>query len=137
MKVLAQILVLLSLIFLPFFAPKSQARTTERDLIKMVESLNRNLNRTPNANSGMRMDYVTAGPGMLITYNATLTQQTAADLNLNEFQPYMKNNLLGKLCNNQDVKKQLQENIVFRYVYKGYDGSSISSIDIGKKDCKF
>lgn len=133
-----RILILLSTFYLSFTATTSHAqKTTERDLIKMVEGLNKNLDRAPNPNSGMRMDYVTAGPGLLIIYNATLTHQTAADLKLNEFYAYMKNILLGELCNNQDVKKQFQDNVIFRYVYKGFDGSNIASIDVGRKDCNF
>jgi hypothetical protein len=137
MKKTARIMILLSILSLPLFATTSHAKTTERDLKKMVVGLNKNLNKTPNPNSGMRMDNVTAGPGLLITYHATLTQQTAADLKLNEFYAYMRNDLLGKLCNNPDVKGQFQDNVTFRYIYKGYDGSNIANISIGRKDCGF
>ena len=137
MKKIAQIMIFLSIFSLTLSATISHAKTTERDLKKMVVGLNKSLSRTPDPNSGMRMDNVTAGPGLLITYHATLTRQTAADLKLNEFYAYMRNNLLGKLCNNQDVKGQFQDNVTFRYIYKGYDGSNIANISIGRRDCGF
>lgn len=138
MKKTARIIILLSILSLPLFATTSHARkTTERDLKKFAESINKNVDKTPNPNSGVRMDSVSAGPGLLVTYNAIMTKHTAADLKLNEFYPWMKNILLGKLCNNQDMKNLLQDNVTLRYNYKGYDGRNITDINISRKDCNF
>lgn len=130
--------ILLSFIVLPLLAMPVQARkTTERDLKKQVESINKNLDRTPNPKSGMRMDFVSAGPGLLMTYNITMIQHSASDLKLNEFNSWMKKQLVGKLCTNQDMKNVIQDNVTVRYIYKGYDGSSIATINITRKDCNF
>jgi hypothetical protein len=129
---------ILTLTICIFTATISHARkTTERDLVKIAAGLNKNMNRTPDPSNGFRMDSVAGGPGLTFTSNFTATRHTATDFKGKDFHTWMKNTILGNLCTDQDLKKRLQDDVIFRYNYKGYDGSNIANIKIDRRDCNY
>lgn len=106
---------------------------SERDLRRAAEKLNKRMPMYPDKETVL--NNVSTGPGLTFSYNYTLKNYRAADLKLNEFYSWMRNNIAPKVCGSTDVTKFLKSDVTVRYVYKGNDGITISDIPFTRRDC--
>lgn len=106
---------------------------SERDLQRAAETLNKRMPMYPDKETVL--NNVTTGPGLTFSYNYTLKNYRASDLKLDEFYGWMRNNIAPKVCGSPDVTKFLKNDVTVRYVYKGYDGATISNIPFTRRDC--
>lgn len=117
--------------------PAAMARTEAEVLAMMkdmVASKNRNL---PQAQGeGLRMDRMSAGPGLLLTYHLTVTPYRAAQVKQDYFHNVMGADIRKDYCANTGMGFFRREGITVAYAYSGNDGAPIGTISIPPDACK-
>jgi hypothetical protein len=117
------------------FSSSFARNLSERDLIQVSDKLNK---RCPvMVDQETRMDNVTAGPGLVFSYNYTFIKHRSTDVNKQEFVSAQRNGLMGTVCASPDLAKFLKSNVTVKYVYKGYDGGVIGVIPFSRRDCGY
>lgn len=114
-------------------AQKFSVADVERELVAGASQLNKTLpmwiNRT------VRLDTSFAGPGLRLTYVATVMNSSpnvpasASDLNPERLKP--------GICNDTKRRVLLLNGVVFSYMYRREDLKPILTIDINAVDCGF
>ena len=78
-----------------------------------------------------RLDSVTSGPGLLLTYNHIIPMPSDKEL----FYRSKLSQLKTKGCPMHDMKLYLLGGVTICYSYRAPDGSLIANIDMLPKDC--
>jgi hypothetical protein len=81
-----------------------------------------------------RLDKVAAGKKRLV-YAYTLTERTAAALNIPVFQREVRPKLVKDICANADVRALLEREITLVFSYSGNDAKPIADFALDKQDC--
>ena len=86
----------------------------------------------------MRLDSASAGPGVLLTYNNTLLNYRANQVNKTEYFDATKLAVQKKqVCSSPDLAKLFKRNVTIRYSYNGNDGRHIGQITYTPKECGY
>ncbi len=79
-----------------------------------------------------RLDSVTSGPGLRLTYNYIMPMPSDKEL----FYRSKLSQLKTEVCPMHDMKLYLQGGVIICYSYRAPNGSLIANIDMTPKDCR-
>jgi len=82
-----------------------------------------------------RINNVAAGPGKLITYNYTLINHQAVDLDADKFQKAMADKIKQETCRNRETQPYIKNGYSIAYSYKGNDGNPVATVTVVPDDC--
>lgn len=114
-------------------AQKFSVADVERELVTGASQLNKTLPMW--INRSIRLDTSFAGPGLKLTYVATVMNSSpnvpasASDLSPERLKP--------GLCNDTRRRVLLLNGVIFSHMYRREDLKPILTIDIGAVDCGF
>ena len=111
----------------------------EAKLIEGLEEAARQINQsTPTMiDEDTRMDKVTVGPGVRVTYHYTFPRYSSRDVDTDWLRQNLHPVVMKNVCNNKDMKLSIQYGATYAYSYSGNDGLRISSFTIDRNDCGF
>lgn len=109
------------------------------ELLKGFEKAAKQINATTPMiiDKETRLDRVIAGPGALITYNSTLLNYTASQIDSTWLQINLRNSVKNSVCTNKEMKKSLEYGGKYKYSYSGKDRQLIGSFIIDGNDCGY
>ena len=106
----------------------------DKELMKTAEEINKNCPIMVDKHT--RLDNVMGGPGREFTYNYTLVDFGADDLDKDKFISLMKPKILNNVKTNKDMEGFRNKNVEIVYVYKSKDNKEMARIVVSPGDYK-
>ena len=104
-----------------------------KDLSKAAAEINKKGAVMQDENS--RMDGATVGPGRRLTYNFSLVNFLASDLEPNWLRQIQAPLLKSRVCGNKAMVSSMRYGVVYAYSYRDKGGLPIGVVEIKPSDC--
>ena len=105
-----------------------KAPSFDKMLMKVASELNESCPVMVDAET--RLDNAITLPGKVFQYNYTLINLPIDSINVNDFEEYMKPQILNNVKTNPDLKLFRENKVTMNYYYKDSKGAFISKISI-------
>ena len=107
----------------------------EKAIVRLTKEANQNLPIT--INNLTRLDHITTGPGLRITFNNTLTTIPTLSIDSQKFEQIMQTQIRTEIRQNNDVLPFLRNGVTLAFTYEGKDGGYIGMASVLPQDCDF
>jgi len=106
----------------------------DKQLLQTAEEINKNCPIIVDKNT--RLDNTLAGPGKRFTYNYTLVNFGADDIDKDKFIAAMKPKIFNGVKTNKDMEEFRNKKVEIVYVYKSKDNKEVARIVVSPSDYK-
>jgi len=107
----------------------------EKAIVQITKEANQNLPIT--IDKLTRLDRITTGPGLRITFNNTLTTIPTLSIDSQKFEQIMKEQIKTEICRSNDVLPFLRNGVTLAFAYEGKDGGYVGMVSVLPQDCGF
>lgn len=113
-------------------AARSEHENLQKEVADFAGGINANLDKY--SNPQVHLDSATATNDLTLELKATTLQYSAKDVDMEKFRraiPLMAE----KLCNDQNMRPEIDKGMNVRYAYYGNDGAHIGDIEVTRAAC--